>query len=381
MQGRTRKMKLIVDQNIPYGEQAFSQFGDVELHAGRGLGADVVRGAGALVVRSVTKVNAALLTGSSVRFVGTATIGTDHLDIPWLESQGIAWTSAQGCNANSVVEWVMAALAEWGLANGRDWRGVTIGIVGHGNIGSRLAARAHLLGMKTLICDPPLHRAGRLPNHVGLDQLMAEADVVSFHVPLIRAGEDKTVGLVTPAHLASMKKGAVLLNASRGEVIETASLLKARPDITLILDVFENEPEPDKRLIERCFLVSPHVAGYSYEGKVNGTRMITEALAKHLGVENAWQPTTLPPDHPIVPIASGELLQVVADAIRHSYDLRRDDADLRAGLGLAPGAWGEHFDKLRRNYPRRREFRRYRVEAPLPANIRGTLMALGFQLH
>ncbi|MBI1290592.1 DUF3410 domain-containing protein [bacterium] len=374
-------MRLIVDQNIPHAEQAFSQFGDVELHPGRTLTPAVVADADILIVRSVTKVNEALLGNSRVRFVGTATIGTDHLDIPWLAKRGIGWSSAQGCNANSVVEWVMAGLAEYGLATGRDWRSLRIGIVGHGNIGSRLAARCHLIGMQTVVSDPPLHREGRLPDHQNLRDLLPAVDVVSFHVPLVREGPDRTIHLAGEKELALLPKDAVVMNASRGDVIATDALIRARKDLGLIIDVFEGEPEPSKDVIERCFLVSPHVAGYSYEGKVNGTRMMADAVATFLGTQNSWAPTSLPPDAPVVPIVEGGPLEVIAKAIRHSYDIGADDQRLRAGLGLAPGAWGEHFDQLRRNYPKRREFRRYNIEAPLPAPVRGTLMALGFQLH
>lgn len=372
-------MLLIVDQNIPMAEAAFAQFGTVRLLAGRGISPADVRDADALIVRSITKVNEALLGGSRVRFVGTATIGIDHLDTGWLDRAGIPWASAAGCNANSVVEWVFAALLEYSVAQAVGWRDKTLGIVGHGNIGSRLAARARLLGMKVLVCDPPLHRAGRLDEHVALDAMLPACDFLSFHVPLVREGEDRTIHLLNEERMKRLRPGCLVLNASRGDVIATRAILTARPDIQFILDVFENEPNPDLAVLERCFLVSPHVAGYSHEGKINGTRMMAEALARTLGRSNQWYPELPAPPEPEFSLTESATDAAVLEAIRHAYRLRDDDAGLRAIQGMGTDAErGAHFDALRKNYPKRREFRGYRVLNAESAEQRGTLQALGF---
>lgn len=370
-------LRLVVDQNIPQAAAAFAQFGEVVSLPGRSLTREDLRGADALVVRSVTKVNSALLEGSSVRFVGTATIGTDHLDLPYLAQAGIPWASAAGCNARSVVEWVFTAIAEWSVLRRREWRGLTLGLVGHGNIGTPLAAAARSVGMRVLVNDPPKFLAGVLPHHTPLPELLDQADIVTCHVPLIRSGEDRTVHLLAPELLRRLKPGALLLNASRGEVIPMEALAALPQD--MMLDVFENEPRPERSVVQRTLLATPHIAGYSLEGKLNGTSMMADAVARHLGTTSSWRPTLPPVDQPLCTIETVDPLEALLLAFRHSYLIRRDDESLRAGLELPDAAWGDHFDALRKNYPVRREFANYRV-AGAPAGAVETLRALGFGL-
>lgn len=357
-------MKIVADANIPFAREAFAQFGEVTTLPGRHLTPEDLRGAEVLVVRSVTKVNQALLAGSEVRFVGTATIGTDHLDISWLDGAGIQWRSAAGCNARSVVEWVMAGIVEWCLAQRINLAGLTLGIVGHGNIGSRLAALAPRLGMKILVCDPPLARQGKITGAVDLATVLAQSDIVTFHVPYTRTGEDATHGLAGWEQLDLMRPGALLLNSSRGAVLdnEAARSFAKSGGLHVLLDVYENEPTPNRELVRYAFLSTPHIAGYSYEGKVNGTRMMAEAIAAHLGTTSSWVPPLDSPADNVVEVRAAHPLLAAREAIRRSYDITADSNALREGLAIEDeAAWGAHFDNLRKNYPVRREFANYRV--------------------
>lgn len=373
-------MIIVADANIPFANEAFAQFGEVRLAQGRELTAEQLRDADALIVRSVTNVNELLLKGMPVRFVGTATIGIDHLDLTYLAAAGIPWASAAGCNARSVVEWVAAALAEICVARGEDWSGRTLGIVGHGNVGSRLAPVARRLGMRVLVNDPPLARAGVLEGSVSLQTVLAESDFVTLHVPMIKEGEDRTRHLIGAKELALMKPGAVLLNAARGAVVNNAEALAKPSGVTLALDVFEGEPRPNRDLVKACAIATPHIAGYSFEGKVNGTRMMAEALAAFLGTTSVWEPKFAAPENAVILPPGREGMMAVRDAIRGSYDIRADDARLREGLALDDDAWGRHFDLLRKNYPRRREFANYTIAEKFdnPAARELLISALGF---
>lgn len=373
-------MLLIADQNIPLAREAFSQFGQVRLAAGRTLSRTDLHQADVLIVRSVTKVNAALLQGTPVRFVGTATIGTDHVDRAFLAAAGIGFASAAGCNARSVVEYVLAALAEHCVATGTDWTGRTLGIVGHGNIGSRLAAAARGLGMNVIVCDPPLAEAGDHPDFLPLETVLAESDYISIHVPLTREGPHATFRMIGEEEFDLLRPDAVFINAARGEVLDNAAALALPESITLILDVFENEPRPDRDVVARCFLASPHIAGYSFEGKINGTRMMADAIARHLGTTSAWAPELpVPADREIALSPQLEGMASVLEAIRRSYPVREDDARLRAGMELSEEAWGLHFDDLRKSYWMRREFANYAIVPPAEDAAAGRILrALGF---
>ncbi len=334
------EMKIIADPNIPFVQEAFGPLGVVQLVPGRQMTPAIVREAEVLLVRSVTQVNAALLEGSRVRFVATATIGTDHVDEPYLVRRGIGFASAAGSNANSVAEYVVVALLELECHG-------TLGVVGVGNVGSKVVRYARALGLRVLENDPPRQRREPLPEFVSLEQVMAEADIITLHVPLTKTGRDATYHLFDPRQL---RRGTVLFNTSRGAVLENAALIAARQLGALVLDVWEGEPVVPLELLKRATLMTPHIAGYSFDGKVNGTRMIYEAVCRFLGVAPSWQPQ-LPP--PMQPVLIGEDLRAV---VRQAYDIRADDAALRR----APTA----FDRLRAEYPVRREFHNYATGVP-----------------
>ena len=373
-------MKIIADANIPLVVEAFGPVGEVVALPAERITRDAVRQADALLVRSVTRVDAALLEGSAVRFVATATIGFDHIDQAHLARRGIAWAYAPGSNARSVAEYVLAALAVLAERGGYGMLGRRLGIVGCGNVGGRLARMAEALGMTVLRNDPPLARktgpsrasgSSDAPRYVPIEAL-ADADVVTFHVPLEHQGPDATYHMINSRLLARLKRGVTVINSSRGSVAETAAL-KAAVDGgqigALVLDVWEGEPNIDLDLLARTALATPHIAGYSYDGKVNGTRMVLESLCRHFGLRREWDPGPLLPPAPVprvhVPAGLG-IEKVLRRAMAAAYDMEADDRRLRAVAGQPPERRGQYFSDLRKHYPVRREFPQTTAEFETP---------------
>ena len=380
-------MKIVADANIPLLVEAFGPLGEVVALPADRIAPDVLRSADALLVRSVTRVDESLLARSPVKFVATATIGFDHVDLAYLASRGIALASAQGSNARSVAEYVLAALAVLAKRGGFSMTGQVIGIVGCGNVGGRLALMAEAIGLKVLRNDPPLARKTGDARFLPIEAL-ADADVVTFHVPLERGGPDPTYQMISDALIARLKPGVTLLNTSRGAVAETAALKSAIAAGRLghvVLDVWEKEPTIDLALLERVDLATPHIAGYSYDGKVNGTRMVLEALCRHFGLRREWDPSPLmpPPANPRVRLpAELAVDEAIHAATRAAYDIEADDGRLRAIVDEPPENRGKWFDGLRKNYPVRREFPETTVElAGLNPAVKAVLEALGFTVE
>lgn len=377
-------MKIIADANIPLLAEAFGALGEVTALAADRITPDVVRQADALLVRSVTKVGAPLLEGSRVRFVATATIGVDHIDQAYLASKGIGFAYAPGSNARSVAEYVLAALSVLGRRGGYDFRRRTLGIVGCGNVGGRLARMAEGLGMRVLRNDPPLSRETDDPRYLPIEAL-AEADVVTFHVPLSREGPDATYGMVNSRLLAILKPSVTVINSSRGGVADPAALAQGRDSGRiggLVLDVWRGEPEIDLALIARTAIATPHIAGYSYDGKVNGTRMILEAFCKHFGLDRSWEGAPLMPPATVPEVALPEGVgarEGLRQAIAAAYDIEADDRRMRAMADPPAEARGRYFTDLRKNYPVRREFpaTTIRMEAT-DVELEGALGVLSF---
>ncbi|MCI0698840.1 4-phosphoerythronate dehydrogenase PdxB [candidate division KSB1 bacterium] len=378
--------KIIADENIPCVREAFSRLGEVRLLPGRAITRETLLDANILLVRSITPVNAKLLQNTAIRFVATATIGTDHVDIEYLEQQGIVFASAAGSNANSVAEYVVAALVHHAVTYGLSLAQLTLGVVGVGHIGSRVEKMATALGMRVLLNDPPLARQTRDPKYLPLDALM-QADVITLHTPLTHEGEDATFHLFDAERLHAMKRGSMLINTSRGPVVDNAALKAALQSGHLaaaILDVWENEPEIDVELLRLVEIGTPHIAGYSLDGKLNGTHQIYLAACEFLGVTPQWQlETALPPvSQPLISLslAGRKREEILQSAIQPAYDIAADDRRLRACLNLPPEERGRYFDRLRRDYPVRREFHNYLVELSgnEPAFIK-QLKALGFR--
>ncbi len=386
-------MKIIADENIPYVWESFAALGDVGVVPGRRIDAGLVRDADILVVRSVTRVGKELLDGSSVRFVGTVTIGTDHIDLPYLREQGIGFSSAPGSNANSVAEYIVAALFFMGKRLGFCLKGKSLGIIGVGNIGTRVAKKAAALGMEVLLNDPPLERRTSNPKYLPLEALM-DADILTLHVPLTREGEDATERIVDERFLKRMKNDAILINTSRGAIVETEALkmgLRQNWILAAALDVWEEEPRIDMELLKAVTPGTPHIAGYSLDGKINGTLMVYEAACKHLGIPARWKgPKDLPaPEFSSIVIEERgeqeridrEVETTVARLVHQVYNIQRDDADLKRMFGLSYEERGRYFDRLRKEYPIRREFFNTTVKLPdAPEELKRILGGIGFRV-
>ncbi|WP_338574224.1 4-phosphoerythronate dehydrogenase PdxB [Erwinia billingiae] len=370
-------MKILVDENMPYARELFSRTGTVVAVPGRPVPQAELDDADGLMVRSVTKVNAELLSGKPVKFVGTATAGTDHIDEAFLQEQGIAFSAAPGCNAIAVVEYVFSSLLLLAERDGFLLKDRTVGIVGVGNVGGRLQARLEALGIKTLLCDPPRADRGDDGEFLPLSTLVADADILTFHTPLYKQGDYKTLHLADEALLKALKPGTILINACRGPVVDNAALLKVleqRDDLSVILDVWEPEPELSLPLLAKVDIATAHIAGYTLEGKARGTTQVFEAWTAFLGEPQQVALDTLLPAPEFGQITlHGELDQPTLKRLVHLvYDVRRDDAPLRA-VAAIPG----EFDRLRKNYLERREWSSLQVQCDVEP-VAALLKKLGF---
>jgi len=366
---------------MPLVEEIFSEIGAVKRIPGRSMSAADLQGADLLLVRSVTPVNADLIGDAALKFVGTATIGTDHIDTAYLEQRQIPFSSAPGCNADAVVEYVISALFHLAYSQGFDPAERTFGIVGVGNVGGRLHKRLAGLGYNVLLNDPPRQATGEA-GFVELDQLIAEADMLCLHTPLTRNGDHPSHHLFDAARLNALKPNAILLNAGRGPVIDNQALLQVkqqREDLTLVLDVWEHEPVVDPALAALTEIATPHIAGYSHDGKIRGTYMLYEACCRALGREVTKSLEDFLPEPALKSVTVNEQIDAL-ELIRLRYDPYRDDRNLRHTLSLAEQPRGEAFDLLRKTYPQRREFSSLQVNGELKADQREQLSALGFQV-
>ncbi len=373
-------MKIIADPNIPFVREAFSALGEIQFVPGRQINASVVRDADTLLVRSVTPVNGALLDGSRVKFVATATIGTDHIDQEYLRARGIGFASAKGSNANSVAEYVVAAMLEIARRDQFRLRDKTHGVVGVGNVGCRVVRYGEALGMRVLQNDPPRERAEGSRHFVSLERVCAEADIITLHVPLTKTGRDATHHLFDGTKLAALERSPLLMNTARGAVVDNHALLKAIDAKWIngvVLDVWEGEPNISTELLNRVDIGTPHIAGYSFDGKVNGTLMIYRAACEFWKIKPTWDPGPLMPA-PAVPSieltagAGDDDEDVLRRAITQIYDITADDRALRRRP--------KEFDRLRAEYPVRREF--FNTELTLHGaneGLRRKFAALGFK--
>ncbi|MEX0821107.1 MAG: 4-phosphoerythronate dehydrogenase [Rhodothermales bacterium] len=365
-------LRIVADENIPLARDLFGKMGEVRLLPGRAITREKLEDADVLLVRSVTRVDENLLKGTRIRFVGTATIGTDHIETDYLHQHEISWASAPASNADSVVEYVLAVLLVFAIRGRESLRGKVLGVVGCGSVGSRVARRFRALGMNVLKNDPPLARqaeaAGLTHSYHPLGDVLEQADVLTCHVPLTSTGPDATYHLIGPKELDVLGPHAWLLNTSRGPVVDNEALLEVLRrgwPAAVALDVWENEPVPASGLIERVHIATPHIAGYSYEGKVNGALMLLDALADHLGVD--------PPGiHDIVDTSSVEAVSPdpalpETDWLHHlvkgMYDVAADDRGMRLEWPLDADRATDHFTGLRRTYPKRRTFGAYHLRA------------------
>lgn len=379
-------MLIVADENIPLLDAFFRGFGEIRRYPGRSIDAGCVKDADVLLVRSVTQVNRQLLQGSNVRFVGTCTIGTDHLDLGYFAEAGIQWSSAPGCNARGVVDYVLGSLLTLADLDGVSLGDRVYGVVGAGEVGGRLVRVLHGLGWKVLVCDP-VRQATEGGEFVDLPTILDQCDVISLHTPLQREGEHPTWHLLGQSQLAALRPGTWLINASRGPVVDNQALrelLLDREDVHAVLDVWEGEPQVDLQLADLCTLATPHIAGYSLDGRQRGTAQIYQALCRFLGQSEQVHLSDLLPKAPLAQLefaASADPAWALATLCRAVYDPRRDDADLRRSLSEDVAEQRAAFDLLRKHYPQRREIDGLKVrlqgEAPQLAQM---VSALGAEL-
>ncbi len=357
----SRKMKIIIDDKIPYIQGAFENVAEVVYLPGSKTTAEIAKNADAIVTRTRTICNEKLLTGSSVKFIATATIGYDHIDTDYCEANDIAWTNAPGCNSKSVEQYIASTIMVLAEKYNLNLNEKTIGIVGVGNVGSKVARICEIFGMKVLLNDPPRERAEGTEKFVSLETIQNEADIITLHVPLNMKGDDATYHLGNDEFLNSLKRKPVLINSCRGEVIETNAVKAALNTGQLsafVCDCWENEPDLDLKLLALTEIATPHIAGYSKDGKATGTLMSVQAISIYfgLGLEN-WKPTGVEaPNEPEFEIDGSGLTeqQIFSKAILHTYDIRNDDKAFRNNTEL--------FEQLRGDYPTRREFPAFTIK-------------------
>lgn len=357
-------IKIVADENLAYAKELFSQFGEVKLLNGRKMTNSVLKDTDALIIRSITHVNKSLLAGTKVRFVGTATIGTDHLDMEYLKSTGTVFASAPGCNSYSVAEYVLASLLYSATKNNFSLKDKSIGIVGIGNVGSKVVRFCEALGMKVLKSDPPLSRQGKLKDSVIFDEIL-EADIISLHVPLTFTGEDKTYHMLNKNNLRFLKDNSILINSSRGSVIDGIALKQTikEKNLTVISDVWENEPDIDPELLRIVLIGTPHIAGYTLEGKVNGSLMIYDALADFLKIDRT-------PNISLPMVNNNQLFfdssfsteESLNNIVKQIYNIEDDHRRLLEVNSTNDSEIGRYFDILRKDYPLRREFNNYSIK-------------------
>lgn len=344
-------MKVIVDNKIPYIKEAIEKIADEVVYApGKDFTPALVKDADALIIRTRTHCDRALLEGSKVKFIATATIGFDHIDTEYCREAGIEWTNAPGCNSASVAQYIQSALLLLQQSKGIKLKDCTIGIVGVGNVGTKVAAVAHKLGMRVLLNDLPRAEKEGSNSFTSLETMAQECDILTFHVPLYKEGKYKTYHLADETFFRSLKRKPIIINTSRGEVIETGALsqaLKAGWIADAVIDVWEHEPEIDLDLLDKVFIGTPHIAGYSADGKANATRMSLDALCRHFGMKAEYQIAAPAPEESQIVASSQE------EALLKIYNPERDSHALKSQPEL--------FEQLRGDYPLRREEGAYKI--------------------
>lgn len=377
-------MKIVADENIPLLKRFFGDVGELLAKPGREITADDVASADILLVRSVTKVDASLLNGSAVRFVGSCTAGCDHIDTDYLAQNNIRFSNAPGANANSVVEYVLSCVSILADTHDLDYRHTSVGIVGCGNVGSLLDKKLRKIGVKTCVYDPLIEDEARAPS--SLDEVLA-CDVISLHVPLTTEGPHPTHYMIDTAQLSALQPHQILINSSRGGVVCEAALkarLLEKDAPTVILDVWENEPAIDTALASLVYIGTPHIAGYSFDGKVAGTEMIYKSLCQYLGLpsrHSVGQFLEEPPLSRMCFTSNADTDWCLHTAIRACFDVRHDHGQLMRILKGAPEARAAGFDGLRKNYRCRREFSGVKIQLKQgDSELFSRFKSLGFNL-
>lgn len=372
-------LKIVADNKIPYLKGVLEPYAEMHYLPAADIAPANVQDADALITRTRTPCNASLLEGSRVKFIASATIGFDHIDQEYCNHAGIQWTNAPGCNAGSVYQYMAALLAQMAKRHKLDLSRYTLGVIGAGNVGSKVAGLGALLGMRVLLNDPPRERNEGPGGFASLETLKKQADILTFHVPLNKSGQDQTRHLADEVFFRQIKPTAVVINTSRGAVVDNQALKKAlqqNQTAGAALDVWEHEPDIDRELLHMVIAGTPHIAGYSRDGKANGTSMAVHAISRFfgLGLED-WYPQVEPPANPEICIDANQqsLQQVMQEAILATYNLQEDTHRLRQSP--------ETFEKQRGDYPVRREFQAYTVHLNNGNDKqKNHLQKLGFQV-
>jgi erythronate-4-phosphate dehydrogenase len=377
------KIKIITDNKIPFLKGVLEPHADIQYLNPPDITHNSIKDADALIIRTRTNCNSELLEGTNVKFIATATIGYDHIDTEYCKDKNIKWVNAPGCNSSSVMQYIASALLTIGCKKNLNLPDLTIGVVGVGNVGSKVAKLAKIIGMNVLLNDPPRAQKEGNEGFVNLEELISESDIVTFHVPLIKSGEDKTYHMADENFFSKFRNDKIIINTSRGPVVETEALKKAinKKNVeAAVLDVWENEPDIDKELLEMIDIATPHIAGYSADGKANGTSVCVRKIASFFNfkIDKDWYPNELPfpknPNEILINCENKSNQEIFYKAIRSSYEIIRDDEILRNSI--------ETFEKQRGNYPIRREFPFYKIKAEnCNDKIKKLLKELSFQIN
>ena len=376
-------MIIAVDQEIRYWEEAFSRFGSIRPFSGRSLKAADVRDIDALVVRSITPVDSSLLNGSRLRFVASASAGVDHVDQEYLKARGIHFAFAAGCNADSVSEYIVAALHIAASRRGWELNRKSLGVIGVGNVGSRVSKKAAALGMKVLLCDPPLRDLTGDPRYQPLDEV-TQADILTFHVPLSRDGAYPTWHMLDRRMLDRLSPEQYVINSSRGPIFDNREMRAALEEKRIsgaVLDVWEEEPVVDYSLLELVDIGTPHIAGTALDGKIRATEMVREEMSRFFGIRSAGLADSVYPESGhLRPAYRTRGQAAIASVLRQAFDLLKTDAELRALGALPAGQAAAGFDRMRKDFPLRLEFHHFIVDLDKShIDLSNTLRALGFQ--
>ncbi|MCQ2182407.1 MAG: 4-phosphoerythronate dehydrogenase [Bacteroidales bacterium] len=375
-------MKIVCDDRIPFIRGVFDPYAEVCCLAGEATTPDAVKDADAVVTRTRTICDGALLEGSRVRIVSSATIGYDHIDTRWCDAHRVVWRNAPGCNSGSVAQYIASAIVCLARKHGLDFAGMTLGIVGVGHVGSKVAKVGEAFGMKVLLCDPPRERREKTGGFVDLDTLIAGSDIITLHVPLEREGVDATYHLFGEERLGRMTSDQILINSSRGPVVDNVALKRLLGTGRLkgaVLDVWENEPAIDRELLGLVDFGTPHIAGYSADGKANGTSAAVRAVAevldlplKEFSVAELPAPDGVSADF-VVDASGKDNQDVLAEAVLHTYNIGEDSARLKD----SPGG----FEMQRDTYRTRREPCAFAISVKNASNaMKTSLELLGFKV-
>ena len=372
--------RIVIDDAIPHAESLFGDLGQCALLPGRAIDAEAVRDAEALIVRSRTQVNATLLAGSRVRFVGSTVVGLDHVDQPWLKQAGIHFFSAQGCNSVAVAEYVIAALLAWAQHHNTPLHGKTLGIIGVGHVGREVLKRAQALGLRCLLNDPPRHAAEADFPHTPLEALLPQVDVLTVHTPLTSTGPHPTHHLLNRMRLAQLPPHALVINAARGGIMDETAW--SAHGSAKVVDCWENEPHIRGELLAAAMLATPHIAGHSTDAKLRGGVMASNALRAFLGLPHLTadriDPYLPPAPKPLQAPAGCHGEALAAWAVRQAYDFQQDDTVLRGDTLETTHA---RFEDYRRHYPIRREWRAWRITGISTKQDHKLLTELGFCVY